>query len=69
MEVAAAIDDPHNESGLQSFLPPSLQCLDKFLPSAMLKRPPDHATLLGVAGAAPTMAQNVLGELSRMQVR
>lgn len=44
-EVVEAIANPHEDAGLQSFLPPSLQCLDKFLPSAMLRHPPDQATV------------------------
>ena len=65
-QVVAHIDDPSNPDGLSSFLPASLQCLDKFLPSILLKQSPDTAEKL--LGGAPTVAQNVVTELSRMQV-
>ena len=54
LEIIQSVENPDDENGLGSFLPPQLKCLDKFLPSAMLKQAPDAAAVSGGVEHAPT---------------
>jgi len=49
---------------LKSFMPASLTCLNKFLPSVILNKGPEVAEALG---DAPNVAQSVVMELGRMR--
>lgn len=49
---------------LKSFMPASLTCLNKFLPSVILDKGPDVAEALG---DTPNVAQSVVMELGRMR--
>lgn len=69
LEVANHVlhDDPHNEAGLASFLPPSLKFLNDVLPFKLhYIKPPDFLKNLGLS-AGPTTAQSVVTELQRMR--
>ena len=51
-QIVSIVDDPGNDEGLSSFLPKSLTCLNKFLPSIQHTKGPEMQTLLGVANRA-----------------
>mmetsp|Transcript_1919 Transcript_1919/g.2546 ORF Transcript_1919/g.2546 Transcript_1919/m.2546 type:complete len:321 (-) Transcript_1919:73-1035(-) len=66
-ELLEVLENP-SDGDLKSFVPASLQCLNKFQPSCHFHRPKDMNEVLGMAGHAPTAAQQAVVSLQNMKM-